>query len=267
MTAKLSRERLEEIAALPLKKTSWGLEHAPGAYSTVRSHEIVEMARMLLAGMDSDPVAYLYSASFERGHVEGELTDAPGCDMPVYSAPTALAIPDHMKLIDKGWLMMLEDSHQTLLDYRADSVWYWQGDEDDQPEILSCPVIMSAETLRELLAKSAPPAPVALPDELTREEYKRRFMEEDNFDDTYRGGWEACRAAMLKAGPVTGWIKCSERMPEQKQSNRYIGLNLLLNERTVVQGGFDDGSFWLDGVRIDNVTRWMPLPAAPEQEV
>lgn len=54
MTAQLSRERLEAIASLPLKTTSWGLEHAPGAYSTVYSHEIVEMARMLLAGMDSN---------------------------------------------------------------------------------------------------------------------------------------------------------------------------------------------------------------------
>ena len=38
-----------------------------------------------------------------------------------------------------------------------------------------------------------------VPDELTREEYRRRFMMEDNFNDTYRGGWNACRAAMLKS--------------------------------------------------------------------
>ncbi|MEG6244773.1 DUF551 domain-containing protein [Enterobacter hormaechei] len=44
---------------------------------------------------------------------------------------------------------------------------------------------------------TAPPAPVSVPDELTREEYKRRFMEDDDFDDTFRGGWNACRAAML----------------------------------------------------------------------
>lgn len=44
---------------------------------------------------------------------------------------------------------------------------------------------------------TAPPAPVSVPDELTREEYKRRFMEQEGFDDTYRGGWNACRAAML----------------------------------------------------------------------
>ncbi|WP_259565725.1 hypothetical protein [Enterobacter sichuanensis] len=45
---------------------------------------------------------------------------------------------------------------------------------------------------------TAPPAPVSVPDELSREEYKRRFMEEDNFDDTFRGGRNACRAAMLQ---------------------------------------------------------------------
>ncbi|MEB2739449.1 hypothetical protein [Citrobacter portucalensis] len=50
---------------------------------------------------------------------------------------------------------------------------------------------------RDIALYTAPPAPV-VPDELTREEYRRRFMMEDNFDDTYRGGWNACRAAMLQ---------------------------------------------------------------------
>lgn len=49
-----------------------------------------------------------------------------------------------------------------------------------------------------LNAYIAPPAPVSVPAELTREEYKRRFMEEDDFDATFRGGWNACRAAMLQ---------------------------------------------------------------------
>lgn len=41
---------------------------------------------------------------------------------------------------------------------------------------------------------TAPPVPVSVPDELTREEYKRRFMEEDDFDATFRGGWNAAIA-------------------------------------------------------------------------
>ena len=65
---------------------------------------------------------------------------------------------------------------------------------------------------------------------------------------------------------MSNWIRCSERMPVQLQYNRYIPLNLVLNGRTVVQGGFDDDCFWLDGVRISNVTHWMSLPAAPEDE-
>ncbi|MCK7051055.1 hypothetical protein L8Q43_22460, partial [Enterobacter roggenkampii] len=57
---------------------------------------------------------------------------------------------------------------------------------------------------------AAPPAPVSVPYELTREEYKRRFMEEDNFNDTFRGGWNACRATMLQgAEPVTTACKLS----------------------------------------------------------
>lgn len=48
---------------------------------------------------------------------------------------------------------------------------------------------------------AAPPAPLSVPAELTREEYKRRFMEEDDFDATFRGGWNACRSAMLAAAP------------------------------------------------------------------
>lgn len=56
---------------------------------------------------------------------------------------------------------------------------------------------------RDIALYTEPPAPVAsgfVPAELTREEYRRRFMMEDNFDDTYRGGWSACRSAMLQAG-------------------------------------------------------------------
>lgn len=50
-----------------------------------------------------DPVAYLYSASFERGHVEGEIEDAPGCDMPVYAAPQPQPVPYNLPA---GWMMV-----------------------------------------------------------------------------------------------------------------------------------------------------------------
>lgn len=51
--------------------------------------KVLKALRIALASLEAEPVAWLYSASFERGHVEGELTDAPGCDMPVYTTPPA----------------------------------------------------------------------------------------------------------------------------------------------------------------------------------
>lgn len=58
-----------------------------------------------------------------------------------------------------------------------------------------------------------------------------------------------------------GWISVNRELPGD--AYHYLPLNLLLNGRTVVQGGWQDWRFWLDGMEIDNVTDWMPLPKAP----
>ncbi|MDU7759568.1 MAG: hypothetical protein E7J89_09055, partial [Enterobacter asburiae] len=60
----------------------------PGVVNEDAANALAAM-KLALASLEAEPVAWLYSASFERGHVEGELTDAPGCDMPVYTSPPA----------------------------------------------------------------------------------------------------------------------------------------------------------------------------------
>lgn len=82
---------------------------------------------------------------------------------------------------------------------------------------------------------------------------------------------QAIDAAMLNAEPVAGWIKCSDRMPGA------VGLycccvdeDKTSGKRNCVINCLWDGNGWDEpAVRAlgGTVTHWMPLPAAPEQEV
>ncbi|EKA7813343.1 DUF551 domain-containing protein [Salmonella enterica] len=89
-------------------------------------------------------------------------------------------------------------------------------------------------------------------------------------------GWNACRAAMLQAGnsPVTPdtWIPVSERMPERDvdvqvycadTKEQMVGYM----ERNEAEGWFRFASLPNGGGVYCKPTHWMPLPAAPQQEV
>ena len=104
-----------------------------------------------------------------------------------------------------------------------------------------------------------------VPDEMTPVQASRTYGGEVR---GYRDGWNACRAAMLQASnsPVTpdGWVACSERMPEGMTDVH-------------ISNGHDVGQGWWDGdtwqTQHDyysvpgDVTHWLSLPAAPQQEV
>ena len=120
---------------------------------------------------------------------------------------------------------------------------------------------------------TAPPAPVSVPDEMEMD---------DDFDSAFEHGkavgWNACRAAMLQgAEPVSNrdelpvWVACSERMPPPKTGvvvGCWFGRNWATKWATYLpyhpdahQSGFlMPGGSWTP-------THWMPLPAAPKQEV
>lgn len=113
-----------------------------------------------------------------------------------------------------------------------------------------------------LLYRSAPPAPVSVPDEVTAEDCPA-FVKYDvtDVDEAWARGFNACRAAMLKhsepfivtsdhrmmempqveainavtamlhgAEPVQVWIPCSERMP---QKNERVIIFINFNSETV----------------------------------
>lgn len=119
-----------------------------------------------------------------------------------------------------------------------------------------------------LLYRTAPPAPVSVPAAMEMD---------DDFDSAFEHGkavgWNAYRAAMLQSfgnseqlnSPVIpdGWVACSELMPEQFKAI------LAFNEYGEVWSGAYDRywNFYCDNLLVEHVTHWMPLPAAPQQEM
>ncbi|MEH3356431.1 DUF551 domain-containing protein [Enterobacter kobei] len=119
---------------------------------------------------------------------------------------------------------------------------------------------------------TAPPAPVSVPAAMGMD---------DDFDSAFEHGkavgWNAYRAAMLQGvEPVQGWIPCSDRMPTK---NHRVLIFINFNSDTVPPSIHDaqfTGSTFRRGNATVNVfpledgygvTHWMPLPAAPQQEV
>lgn len=61
--------------------------------------------------------------------------------------------PAGYELVDDMTMSMLRERAELPLRIESDEVWHWQGDGYDYPESLNCPVIMTADTLRELLQR------------------------------------------------------------------------------------------------------------------
>ncbi|MFT1616477.1 DUF551 domain-containing protein [Enterobacter kobei] len=119
-----------------------------------------------------------------------------------------------------------------------------------------------------LLYRTAPPAPVSVPAAMEMD---------DDFDSAFEHGkavgWNAYRAAMLQGAdgnsPVMpdGWVACSEKMPEENSEQEVLACFKGGDISTLYyfEGRWDD-AYGIVPIRQD-VTHWMPLPAAPQQEV
>ena len=125
---------------------------------------------------------------------------------------------------------------------------------------------------------TAPQQAPVVPDELlsAMEEVLRISDRDHEAWHKARNGIAACRAAMLQAGnsPVTPdcWIPVSERMPERDvdvqvycadKKEQMVGYM----ERNEKEGWFRFASLPNGGGVYCKPTHWMPLPAAPQQEV
>ncbi|HHG8619890.1 TPA: DUF551 domain-containing protein [Enterobacter hormaechei subsp. xiangfangensis] len=207
ITNKFTKEQLQQIEAAA-KEVMW-----PVVWSEKKAREhfsekitpkvVLKLARIALASLEAEPVAWLLSGGGAKNHVSFDSGNA-------YADPLREVTPLY----------------------------------------------------------TAPPAPVSVPDAMEMD---------DDFDSAFEHGkavgWNAYRAAMLQSfgnseqlnSPVIpdGWVACSDLMPEQFKAI------LAFNEYGEVWSGAYDRywNFYCDNLLVEHVTHWMPLPAAPQQEV
>ncbi|SYR48976.1 DUF551 domain-containing protein [Klebsiella pneumoniae] len=263
------------------------------------SDEIMELSRMALAAMDSEPVEM--PLDYLQGHKDGlewasQLAEAnhPETGDWLYDDPIELAkairkgpdMPPVQPVADsepdRNPVLAYADSYRDMAKQGVESVPIWS-------------VITDLERNIAPLYRHAQPAPVVPDDVLyALQKVARIRLDMNDFDGDRRGiadclcdAEEALiemvnrRAAMLAAAPqspgsepatVPGkWIPVSERMPE-------VGVKVLCfpAEDEPIHAVFN-GQLWLQDVSwsgseepIDNVipvtvTHWMPLPAGPQE--
>ena len=219
----ITRERLREHAREKVKSLEFTITQTAFADSRAELEEELELARIALASLEAEPVAWLWS---NRKH------------------------PSEVTLVRP------ED------DEKAEGA-HWSG--------WSCQALYAEPT--------APVSvPAALPNDIDGDDHPHLWC--------YNNGWNACRAAMLQSfgnseqlnSPVIpdGWVACSERMPDIDTEIFYFCKDDGLRDCGIVSSSnfsdSGDAQLYVHAEGYDlrlgvDITHWMPLPAAPQQEV
>lgn len=253
MTSKLTRERIELIA------------NFHSAMTLPPSHaEIEELARMALAAMDSEPVAYISKSDFNAGypHILARRDFNKACTMAVYAAQPAPVVLDDGKLRElfDAWFasdcsfdLSPEASEADNIAWR-ESYWYvWKR----------CRAAMLQE-----LQKSAGAEATCRSNENVQVLHTKSPAQSD------------CCPAQNHVSPEQsgdtpaqsqGWIPLSEQMPPGRHEvlvGRWWGEKprWCCKWATYIPGHPDaQSSGWLIPGASWTPTHWMPLPAAPQE--
>lgn len=290
----ITKERL-----LTIKQ--WRETYGPGSNVVLPAEEAEELARIALAALEAEPVAYIFK--HPAGKLFWALTDESNKEqpdvIPVYADSPAPVVPDEIDVNDVPRAVTYFKTHR---DCYADG---WNA----------CRAAMlqsgnfrenknsSTNNFREI-AETSTNYPV-IPSEVLSAILKvaKIRADFDDFDGDRRGIGDCLDeaeqelivtinkyASQLAAGPIApndvreqtaippvpgtpdGWISCSERMPEKGQ-NVLISVNFdsSLVEPLICSARYTGSTFRRGdatikpGNGIEQATHWMPLPEPPQE--
>lgn len=273
----ITKERIELFIKNPLEN---GLTRG----------EQMEVARIALASLEAEPVAYIFK--HPAGKLFWALTDESNKDqsdvIPVYAAAPASVVPDNAS--EPLAYAYKELTPEIMRNHLAVFERYGIAPNDSSTTIQALRIALDGIERSDAMLHGAEPVSQTYKSQHTQFE-QVAYLYEMQFDDgrtcafhtdaQKAAQWlQACdgnrvqeyvklerlRNALSGNYPVTpdGWIPVSERMPEPY-------------EYVLVTDGFDgcevmrvntDG-YWGPAKSLypGSITHWMPLPAAPQQEV
>ncbi|EFH5079089.1 DUF551 domain-containing protein [Escherichia coli] len=278
----ITKERL-----LTIKQ--WRETYGPDSNVVLPAEEAEELARIVLASLEAEPVAYIFK--HPAGKLFWALTDESNKEqadvIPVYAAAPASVVPDNAS--EPLAYAYKELTPEIMRGHIAVFERYGIAPNDSTTTIQALRIALDGIERSDAMLHGT--EPVSNSDELPLDylqghkdglEWAAQLAEANHpqtGDWLYDDPIDLARAIRkgpdmptVQAGnyPVTpdGWISCSERMPDDGQH-----VIILCDGAFVLYAQYRDGEFF-DIVRNGdeffetqsrNVTHWMPLPEPPQE--
>ncbi|MES1865650.1 DUF551 domain-containing protein [Escherichia coli] len=226
----ITKERL-----LTIKQ--WRETYGPGSNVVLPAEEAEELARIALASLEADPVAYIFK--HPAGKLFWALTDESNKEqsdvIPVYAAAPASVVPDNAS--EPLAYAYKELTPEIMRNHLAVFERYGIAPNDSSTTIQALRIALDGIERSDAMLHGAEPV---------SQTYKLNQLSGNS--------------------PATpdGWISCSERMPD-----KLIPV-MVMYEDGEMWSAMWNGNRWDDGTEYPDprsVTHWREMPAAPQQEV
>ncbi|EFN9542138.1 DUF551 domain-containing protein [Escherichia coli] len=232
----ITKERL-----LTIKQ--WRETYGPGSNVVLPAEEAEELARIALASLEADPVAYIFK--HPAGKLFWSLTDESNKEqadvIPVYAAAPASVVPDNAS--EPLAYAYKELTPEIMRNHLAVFERYGIAPNDSSTTIQALRIALDGIERSDAMLHGAEPV-----------------------SQTYKLNQLSGNSPVIP----DGWISCSDRMPEDtKMLLAFSQGEIVAAYWNWVVNPIDYKKYrvftYLSGNILDDVTHWMPLPEPPQE--